>query len=174
MADESKIAISHYAWDPRHELAGKPAAHHRLTAMLRAPSAEEKRTFSASAPMELSLIVEGPAIVVLWETALLWGDAPYSWHAQKIDAVPDTRDPGGHSVPLDCLLYDTRSMGKPAVGVRHAVPWAWMRELHAAIAAQSAQPFEQKAYDATIRKLAEETREALQARALARTRAGGR
>lgn len=168
--------LSHYAWDPRHQLAGKPAAHHRLTVAFRAPSAEEKRAFSAASPLHLALFVEDDAIVLLYKTATsAWSDAPYSWHLQRPDgAVPDTSDPGGHSVPMDCVLYDTRDMRVPLAGVRHAVPWEFMRQLHAAIRAQSEQTFDKAHYEATIARLATIDCEELVRRAIASTRAGGR
>lgn len=168
-------SISHYAWDPRHELGGKPAAHHRLTVAFRAPSAEEKRAFSAASAMQFALYVEDDAIVLLYKTATsAWSDAPYSWHLQQPGAVPDVSDPGGRAVPFDCWLYDTRDMRKPIAGVRHAVPWEFVRELHRAIAAQSQQPFNKTHYEATIARLAQIECATLAARAITQTQAGGR
>lgn len=175
MTSDAHTALSHYAWDPRHELGGQPAAHHRLTVAFRAPSAEEKRAFSAASVMQFALYIEDDAIVLLYKTATsAWSDAPYSWHLQQPGAAPGVSDPGGRAVPFDCWLYDTRDMRKPVAGVRHAVPWEFMRELHRAIAAQSQQSFDKARYEATIARLAKSECEALVTRSIARARAGGR
>lgn len=122
-----------------------------------------------------ALYVEDDAIVLLYKTATsAWSDAPYSWHLQQPGAVPDVSDPGGRAVPFDCWLYDTRDMRKPIAGVRHAVPWEFVRELHRAIAAQSQQPFNKTHYEATIARLAQIECATLAARAITQTQAGGR
>lgn len=160
----------HYAWSPAHE----PHAHHRLTVSASSPSAAEAAAFRAAARWELALLIDGPAIVLLWRTpAHPWSEAPYSWHLQGTGSVPSTAHPGGSGlVPIDCLLIDSATR-RQVSGVRHAVPWSLMGPLHAAIAAQAAAPWSEAEYDATLSRLSAEPCEALVARAQHRCAVGG-
>lgn len=169
---------SHYAWDPRHKpfARGIEPAHHRLTVFARSPSQTERAAFRAAARWTFALAVQGPAVVLLWRAAgWPWSDAPFAWQLQDLPpgTVPDVGDPGpdGAKVPIDCLLVDAAT-GQTVGAVRHAVPWdPLVRELHRAIAAQAAAPWDRGAYDAALASLP--SSEDLVRAAIAQAEAGG-
>lgn len=169
---------SHYAWDPAHG----PAAYHRLVVFAARPTARELVAFRSGGRLELALLAEGPAVVLLWSGAgWPWSDAPYSWHLQAAKrpagagplGVPDmTAVPPGAGVPLDAILVDAAS-GWVAAIRRVAMPGDFAVGLHRAIAAQAAAPWDERAYDATLGRLSGESCEALIARASSRCQVGG-
>lgn len=144
---------SHYAWDPRAD-----GAHHRLTVFAARPSTTERLAFESGGRVELGLVVDGPAIVLLWAGAGWggWSDATYSWHLQAKApgrgelGVPDTAalsDAVG--VPLDMILVDG-SDGRIVRMRKVAMPGSFATALHKAIAAQAAAPWDVRAFDARI------------------------
>lgn len=159
-----------YAWDPR-----QVPSHHRLMVFAERPSAAERAGFGAGARMELALVVDGPALVLLWRAdGWPWSDSPYTWHLQRCEGVPSIEPiPEGAGVPLDAWLVDASS-GRVSALRRVAMPGAFALDLHRAIVAQAAAPWSEAAYDATLRRLNAEPCEALVARASARCVMGRR
>lgn len=151
---------SHYAWDP---IGHEPQAHHRLLMFATRPTPAELVAFRPGGRVELALVVEGPAIVLLWSGAgWPWSDAPYAWHLQaeghrkagrgEMGAPSTAPIPEGAGVPLDMLLVDA-STGILRAIRRVAMPGHFALALHHAIAAQAEAPWGARAYDAALARL---------------------
>ncbi len=171
---------SHYAWDP---IGFASSAHHRLVVFAERPTPRELTAFRSGGRVELALLVEGPAVVLLWSGAgWPWSDAPYTWHLQAEGhrkagrgemGVPSTAPiPEGAGAPLDMILVDAASGILRAIR-RVAMPGPFVLALHHAIAAQAAAPWDAPTYDATLARLAEEDPLALVHRAAESCTIGG-
>lgn len=162
----------HYNWDP---VGHAPAPHHALTVLAERPATDELRAFRRGTPLELALLVDAPAIVLLWRGGgWPWSDAPFAWHLlpPERQVLPDTEIPDTAGVPLGMVLVDAAT-GRVA-GLRQvAMPALFARALHQAIWDQAQAPWDQAAYDARVAELAAVPCEELVARATARCRVGG-
>ena len=143
--------LAHYAWDP----ANGPTSPDRLTVFVHHPTAAQQALFAPGAWLELALVLDGPAIVLLWrgDGWPTWSDAPYSWHALPADRqVRPGVDRGDIEAPLDMILVDARD-GRIVAMRRAWLPSHFGRGLHQAIRDQAARPWDPPAYDRALQAL---------------------
>ncbi len=147
---------------------------HELRLFFNTPTPAEGEAVRTG-PAEVALTVDGPVVFLLYRfgEAFHWSDAPYTIHMVPADQrTPPPALEAGQGVLLTVLLIDAGSGIVRAIRVVSLSPHL-TRELHAAIARQLADPFDQAAYDRHLQLVYQrsDTR-ALLRQARARTRGG--
>lgn len=129
-------------------------AGHDLRLFFAEPSISEVLA-ARSAKIRLALLVEPPLIVLAYKIPGLadWSDAPYTWHLVPPEhrAIPEVAT-GEQRAWLNVTLVDASTGILKALRAVTLTPLA-TQLLHAAIAAQAAQPWDLAAYDAALANL---------------------
>lgn len=140
-------------WPERAEYTFSNGSH--WLRLFRAGIGEEERRRIAEGPGFLGFVVEGPAIVVVYQFEGMpgWGDAPLSWHLvpEGERTIPPPLVGEAHAL-VRILLVDAATGLVAAIRVASLVPIV-SRALEATIAAQARAPWDRAAFERALADL---------------------